>query len=105
VPRHNHIPISAYVKPGRNQAGLVTDPLVALLVTIPGIGEPLALTIAAEIGEITATARPIERGPYEDATFWTPSWVALNGAVTTTLVDMGKWAAALGTGSLVASLG
>jgi CubicO group peptidase (beta-lactamase class C family) len=42
-----------------------------------------------------------ERGPYEDATFWTPSWVALNGAVTTNLVDMGKWAAALGTGSLL----
>ena len=42
-----------------------------------------------------------ERGPYEDSTFWTPSWIALNGASTSTLFDMGKWAAALGTGSLL----
>lgn len=42
-----------------------------------------------------------ERGPYEDASFWTPSWVSLNGAVTSTLFDMSRWAAALGTGSLV----
>jgi D-alanyl-D-alanine carboxypeptidase len=42
-----------------------------------------------------------ERGPYEDATFWTPSWVALNGATTSDLSDMGTWAAALGNGSLL----
>ncbi len=42
-----------------------------------------------------------ERGPYEDATFWTPSWVALNGATTTDLSDMGTWAAAMGNGSLL----
>jgi D-alanyl-D-alanine carboxypeptidase len=42
-----------------------------------------------------------ERGPYEDATYWTPSWVALNGATTSSLSDLGKWAAALGNGSLL----
>ena len=43
-----------------------------------------------------------ERGPYEDATYWTPSWVALNGAVTSDLSDLGIWAAAMGNGSLLA---
>ena len=42
-----------------------------------------------------------ERGPYEDATYWTPSWVALNGAATSDLSDLGTWAAALGNGSLL----
>jgi transposase len=34
------------------------DPRVQLLVTIPGIGELLGLTIAAEIGEIAAFPTP-----------------------------------------------
>jgi D-alanyl-D-alanine carboxypeptidase len=42
-----------------------------------------------------------ERGPYEDATYWTPSWASLNGSVTSTLSDMGRWAAALGDGTRI----
>ena len=42
-----------------------------------------------------------ERGPYEDATYWTPTWASLNGSVTATLSDMGRWAAALGNGTRI----
>jgi D-alanyl-D-alanine carboxypeptidase len=42
-----------------------------------------------------------ERGKYEESTFWNPSWVALNGSMTSSLFDMGRWAAALGRGRLL----
>lgn len=42
-----------------------------------------------------------ERGRYEDSTFWNPSWAALNGSMTSSLFDMGKWGATLGSGSLL----
>jgi D-alanyl-D-alanine carboxypeptidase len=42
-----------------------------------------------------------ERGRYEDSTTWTPSWVPYAGNMTSTLSDMGRWARALGTGSLL----
>jgi D-alanyl-D-alanine carboxypeptidase len=42
-----------------------------------------------------------ERGRYEDTTRWSPSWARRFGNVTSTLGDMGKWAQALGTGSLL----
>ncbi len=42
-----------------------------------------------------------ERGRYEDTTRWSPSWARRFGNVTSTLGDMGRWAEALGTGSLL----
>lgn len=42
-----------------------------------------------------------ERGKYEESTFWNPSWVSLNGSMISSLFDMGKWAAALGRGTLL----
>ena len=42
-----------------------------------------------------------ERGRYEDTTRWSPSWARGFGNVTSTLGDMGRWAEALGTGSLL----
>ena len=42
-----------------------------------------------------------ERGPWEDATFWSPSWATHTGNMTSTLADLGRWASALGTGSLL----
>jgi CubicO group peptidase (beta-lactamase class C family) len=42
-----------------------------------------------------------ERGRYEESTFWNPSWASLNGSMTSSLVDMGKWARAMGTGSVL----
>jgi D-alanyl-D-alanine carboxypeptidase len=42
-----------------------------------------------------------ERGRYEDSTYWSPSWVPRVGNMISTLGDMGRWARALGTGSLL----
>ena len=42
-----------------------------------------------------------QRGKYEDATRWSPSTFRRAGNVTSTLNDLGTWARALGTGSLV----
>ena len=41
-----------------------------------------------------------ERGNYEDSTFWSISWAPNNGASPRELSDLGRWAKALGTGSL-----
>jgi D-alanyl-D-alanine carboxypeptidase len=42
-----------------------------------------------------------ERGHYEDSTSWSPSILKGAANATSTLGDLGKWASALGTGSLV----
>jgi D-alanyl-D-alanine carboxypeptidase len=42
-----------------------------------------------------------ERGRYEDATRWSPSWVRGIANMVSTLGDMGRWANALGTGKVV----
>lgn len=44
-----------------------------------------------------------ERGVYEDDTFWSPSWATYTGDMTSTLSDMGRWAQAVGTGSLLST--
>ena len=42
-----------------------------------------------------------ERGRYEDSTHWSSSWDPYTGNMISTLGDMGRWARALGTGSLL----
>lgn len=42
-----------------------------------------------------------ERGRYEESTYWNPSWASLTGSMTSSLFDMAKWAAALGSGSFL----
>jgi D-alanyl-D-alanine carboxypeptidase len=43
-----------------------------------------------------------ERGPYEDSTFWSPSWtIAASMIMTSTIGDVMKSAKALGTGALI----
>jgi D-alanyl-D-alanine carboxypeptidase len=42
-----------------------------------------------------------ERGRYEDATRWSPSWARGFGNMFSTLGDLGRWADALGTGAVV----
>jgi D-alanyl-D-alanine carboxypeptidase len=42
-----------------------------------------------------------ERGVWEDATFWNPSWATYTGNMTSTLSDLRRWAIAVGTGSLL----
>jgi D-alanyl-D-alanine carboxypeptidase len=44
----------------------------------------------------------VDRGPYEDSTFWSPSWtIAQSMIMTSTIGDVVKSAKALGTGALV----
>lgn len=42
-----------------------------------------------------------ERGKYEESTFWNPSWTSHTGLMTSTLDDLGKLAAAIGSGKLL----
>jgi D-alanyl-D-alanine carboxypeptidase len=42
-----------------------------------------------------------ERRRYEDTISWSPTWVTYAANMTSTLGDMGKWARALGAGSLL----
>ncbi len=42
-----------------------------------------------------------ERGSYEDATFWNPTWNLHSGSMTSRLDDLMTWARALGTGALL----
>jgi D-alanyl-D-alanine carboxypeptidase len=81
-------------------------------------GKPVATQIATDIlrplglrnTQMTTTAYTptptlhgytTERGFYEDDTFWSPSWATYTGNMTSTLSDMGQWARAVGTGSLL----
>lgn len=57
----------------------------------------------------SATPSPVlhgytgERGVWEDDTFWNPSWATYTGDMTSDLADMGRWARAVGTGSLLSA--
>ncbi|MBK8551581.1 MAG: beta-lactamase family protein [Ignavibacteria bacterium] len=42
-----------------------------------------------------------DRGIYEDATFWNPSWTGDSGPLYSTLSDLGKWARVFGKGDLL----
>ena len=44
---------------------------------------------------------PERGGHLEETTFWNPSWTGFAGGMTSALSDMGKWARAMGTGSLL----
>ena len=44
-----------------------------------------------------------ERGDYQDATNWSPSWAQYTASMTSNLADMGRWAQALGTGKLLSA--
>lgn len=42
-----------------------------------------------------------DRGIYEDATFWDPSWTASSGSMTSTIEDLGIWANTWMSGNLL----
>jgi D-alanyl-D-alanine carboxypeptidase len=78
------------------------------------VGEQIQQRILEPLGmrhtEMTTTAEtpsPVlhsytgERGVWEDATFWNPSWATHTGNMTSNLSDLEKWGTALGTGSLI----
>lgn len=75
-----------------------------------GILKPLGLsdtqmTTTAYTPTPTLHGYTTERGFYEDDTFWSPSWATYTGNMTSTLDDMGRWARAVGTGSLLSKSG
>src|SRR5215217_2305463 len=58
----------------------------------------------AEIPEPVLHAYSLERGTYEESTFWNPSWTTAEGAVMITDIrDLATSARAIGTGELVSS--
>lgn len=44
-----------------------------------------------------------DRGVYEDATYWNPSWAGAYGGLTSNLNDLGKWGHIFGSGKLVSA--
>lgn len=58
-------------------------------------------TTTAAIPSPVLHAYSNERGTYEEATYWSPSWVPHAVTLTSTLSDMGRFARALGEGSLL----
>ncbi len=69
--------------------------------------EPLGLD-SVQISRFPAMPAPVlhsyvtERGPYEDATYWSPSWSIGDGTVMSgTVADMVRTARAVGTGALI----
>lgn len=58
-------------------------------------------TTSAAIPEPTLHVYSNERGNYEEATYWSPSWVTFGATATSDLADMGKWTRALGEGDLL----
>ncbi len=63
------------------------------------------MTTTAYTPTPTLHAYTTERGFYEDDTYWSPSWATYTGNMTSTLDDMGRWAQAVGTGSLLSRWG
>jgi CubicO group peptidase (beta-lactamase class C family) len=54
-----------------------------------------------EIQEPVLHAFSNDRGVFEDATYFNPSWGAGNGALTSTILDIGRWGPIFGQGRLV----
>lgn len=60
-----------------------------------------AMSIRPRIPTPVIHAYTRDRGHYEDSTRWSPSWAPGMGNMYSTLGDLGRWATALGTGSVV----
>jgi D-alanyl-D-alanine carboxypeptidase len=59
------------------------------------------MTTTAEMPSPTLHGYTDERGVWEDATFWSPTWATYTGNMTSKLSDLRKWASAVGTGPLL----
>jgi D-alanyl-D-alanine carboxypeptidase len=57
--------------------------------------------INQEIQSPVLHAFTMDRGLYEDCTYWNPSWGSTPGLPTSNLHDLGKWGPILGTGRLI----
>ena len=58
-----------------------------------------AMSVTSDIPPPVLHAYTDERGFFEDATYWSPSWVRSAANVTSTVDDMGAWATAVAEGS------
>jgi D-alanyl-D-alanine carboxypeptidase len=59
------------------------------------------MTTSAEVPNPVLHGYTNERGVWEDATFWTPTWDYHTGNTTSNLSDLGTWGTAVGTGALL----
>jgi D-alanyl-D-alanine carboxypeptidase len=57
--------------------------------------------INQEIESPVLHAFTMDRGPYEDCTYWNPFWGSTPGLPISNIRDLGKWGAILGTGRLI----
>ena len=55
----------------------------------------------AELPDPVLHAYSSDRGVYEDATFWNPSWTGDSGPLYSTIPDICKWSGIFGTGKLL----
>lgn len=55
----------------------------------------------SDIPSPTLHAYTMERGIYEDSTYWNPSWTSFSGRLSSNLADLEKWANAFGSGTLL----
>jgi D-alanyl-D-alanine carboxypeptidase len=62
-----------------------------------------AISITSVIEPPVMHAYSNERGPFEDVTFWSPSWVPNAGNGTSNLDDMAVWAEALAEGTVLSA--
>ena len=76
------------------------DLVTSLVIDKLGLKETNYTTSTA-IPEPVLHAYSNERGKYEEATYWSPSWVTGGATLTTNLADMGTFAQALGKGTLL----
>ncbi|MEQ9690363.1 MAG: serine hydrolase domain-containing protein [Bauldia litoralis] len=104
--------------PGTEQRYSHTEFTILREVIERATGRPMAELYQAEIldplgltgtGYSTTPALPdpvlhvysSDRGVYEEATFWNPSWAGESGALYSNLDNLGKWGPAFGTGQLL----
>ena len=63
--------------------------------------ENTAVSITSDIESPVLHAYTNERGPFEDATFWSASWVPNAGNATSNVDDMAAWAEAVAEGTVL----
>lgn len=104
-------------EPGTSWAFSDTNFLLLGQIVEEAAGQPLSEQLQGIYGELgmddtalsitSAIESPVlhsytnERGPFEDATFWSPSWAPNTGNATSNVDDMGVWAEAVAEGTVL----
>lgn len=85
----------------RKVGGLPVSEQIRKRILIPLKLRSTRMTTTAAVPSPVLHGYTNERGPWEDATFWNPSWATYTGNMTSRLSDLRTWATAVGTGSLL----